>query len=352
MDKDKKKNIIDKKLMLRTAAYSFLASLLSVLVIFAILIYGFDIDNNSTRRIAKLLPFPAAIAGSDIITIKELDQRLDPVKKFYGAEDSFSGIKVNFSTTDVKKILKIKENYLLNKLIEDAIIEREAIARGIKINPEILSQETSQELEQYGEEREVQKSLSSLYGWNVSDFEENIVKSHLYEKRLLENLKDTDDSYKNSREKMEKALAELEEGADFKSVAKKYSEGASVENEGDLGWFKAEEMLPEIASIAFKLEKGRVSEIIESSLGYHIVKIEDKKNENGEDKIKLRQVFTKTKTIGDWLSEQEKNMKVYVPLKDFYWNREEGKVDFSDKSLEKFEEDMGKNYPGNISIMF
>lgn len=352
MNKDKKNNIIGKKLILSTAAYSLLASLSAALIIFTVLIYVFNMDNKPTRRMAELLPFPAAIVGNDIITIKELNRRLDPIKKFYAAVDPSSEEKVAFSTADGQKILKIKEKYLLNKLIEDAIIEKEAIGRGVKITPEMLSQEASQELKQYGDEKEVQKSLNDLYGWSVSDFQEYVTRSYLYEKGLLENLKNTDDSYKNSREKIEKALSELKEGTDFRSVAKKYSEGASGENEGDLGWFSVEELLPEISAVAFNLDKGKTSEIIESSLGYHIVKIEDKKNENGEDKVRLRQVFTKTKTISDWLSEYEKNIKIHIPLKDFYWNQDEEKVDFSDENFKKFEEDLGKNYPGSISVAF
>lgn len=352
MDENKKKFVINKKMVLNTVIYSILSSLFAALVIFVILIYGFDVDNNSTRRIAQLLHFPAAIVENDIITIKELDQRLDPIKKFYLTADPSSGMKVDLSSVDGKKMIKIKEKYLLNKLIEDAIIEKEAIRRGVKITPEMLSQEASQELKQYGDEKEVQKSLNDIYGWNISDFQENVTKPYLYEKGLLEKIKANDDSYKSSKEKMEKASAELKEGNDFKSIASKYSEGASAENEGDLGWLSAKEMLPEISAIAFGLEKGKVSEIIESSLGYHIVKIEDKKNENGEDKIRLRQIFTRFETISDWISKHEKSIRIRVPLKDFYWNQDDGKIDFSDENLKKFEEELNKNYPGDNSVTF
>lgn len=352
MDENKKKNTIDRKMMLDTAAYSFLASLLITLFIFVVLIYGFDVDNNSTRRMVKILPFPAAVAGNDIITIEELDRRMDPVKNFYLSAESSSEGKIDFPDSDVQKILKVKKKYILNKLVEDAIIEREATKEGIEITPEMLSQETSRELERYGEKEEVRRSLADLYGWNIPDFEENVVRPRLYEKGLLENLKKTDDSYKNSRVKIEKALDELKEGNDFKSIVKTYSEGESAKNEGDLGWFGAEEMLPEISSVVSGLDKGKTSEIIESSLGYHIVRIEDRKKEDEEEKIRLRQIFVKTKTVSDWLGEYEKTIKIYIPLKDFFWNKDEGRVDFQDKDLQKFEEDIGKNYPGGISTMF
>lgn len=351
MDKNKKKKS-NKKLIVSTVAYSVLASMSAAAIIFAVLVYGFDIDNNLTRRIVDLMHFPAAIYGNNIITIEELDRKMDPIKKFYEKNPSSDGSHVDISTTDGKKMLKIKEKYLLNKIIENAIIEKEALRRGIEIAPETLSQEVSKELGQYGEESEIEKSLSRLYGWSVSDFEENIVKPELYKKKLLENFKVTDPSYEYSRGKIEEALAELKKGTDFKSVVKKYSEGTSVASEGDLGWFSAREMLPEISSVAFSLGEGKTGEIVESSLGYHIIKVEGRKNENGEDKVRLRQIFVKTKTIGDWLGEYQKTIKIYIPLRYLYWDEDEGRIDFSSGNLKKFEENMIKNPPEDISTMF
>jgi peptidyl-prolyl cis-trans isomerase C len=71
---------------------------------------------------------------------------------------------------------------------------------------------------------------------------------------------------------------ELEKGADFAELAKSKSKdpGAAAEG-GDLGFFTKDQMVPEFADAAFKLEKGKLSEPVKSSFGWHIIKVEDKR---------------------------------------------------------------------------
>ena len=76
-----------------------------------------------------------------------------------------------------------------------------------------------------------------------------------------------------------KALrAEIEKGTDFAELAKQRSKdpGAAAQG-GDLGYFSKEQMVPEFAEAAFKLEKGQLSEPVKSQFGWHIIKVEDKR---------------------------------------------------------------------------
>ena len=71
---------------------------------------------------------------------------------------------------------------------------------------------------------------------------------------------------------------ELEKGADFAEVAKQKSKDTAAAAEGgDLGYFTKEQMVPEFAEAAFKLEKDKLSEPVKSPFGWHIIKIEDKR---------------------------------------------------------------------------
>jgi hypothetical protein len=80
--------------------------------------------------------------------------------------------------------------------------------------------------------------------------------------------------------------------------------------------------------------------------------VEDKKTENGAVMVKIKQIFVKTKNFSDWLLEQEKSIKIYVLLPDFYWDKENKEVRFRDKSLEEFEKKAMENPAGDISVMF
>jgi peptidyl-prolyl cis-trans isomerase C len=73
-------------------------------------------------------------------------------------------------------------------------------------------------------------------------------------------------------------LAELKKGKAFADLAKEKSKDPSAkENGGDLGYFTKDQMVPEFAEVAFKLEKGKISEPVKSQFGWHIILVEDKR---------------------------------------------------------------------------
>ena len=73
-------------------------------------------------------------------------------------------------------------------------------------------------------------------------------------------------------------LAEIKKGADFAELAKQKSKdpGAAAEG-GDLGYFGKEQMVPEFAETAFKMDKGQMSDPVKTQFGWHIIKVEDKR---------------------------------------------------------------------------
>lgn len=72
--------------------------------------------------------------------------------------------------------------------------------------------------------------------------------------------------------------AEAQGGADFAELAKAKSEGPTKANGGDLGYFTADKMVPEFSTAAAALEIGAVSGPVKSQFGWHIIKLEDKRN--------------------------------------------------------------------------
>ena len=78
-----------------------------------------------------------------------------------------------------------------------------------------------------------------------------------------------------ARAKLEEAMKEIRAGADFATVARKYTEEpGGKERGGDLGWFRSGAMVREFDQMAFALRVGDVSPIIETSFGFHIIKLE------------------------------------------------------------------------------
>lgn len=80
-----------------------------------------------------------------------------------------------------------------------------------------------------------------------------------------------------TKEAAEKAMAELDTGRAFESVAQEMNMDASKARGGDIGWYPRGRLVPEFENTAFALQKGEVSDIVQTRFGFHIIKIEDRR---------------------------------------------------------------------------
>ena len=84
---------------------------------------------------------------------------------------------------------------------------------------------------------------------------------------------------KEAEGKLRAVIARLKKGEDFAKIATELTEDPSGKaNGGDLGYFTKDQMVPEFAEVAFKLEKGQLSEPVKTQFGWHVLKVEDKRN--------------------------------------------------------------------------
>ena len=95
------------------------------------------------------------------------------------------------------------------------------------------------------------------------------------------------ESLDQALQKIEDIQDELNKGADFEELARKYSDCPSAAQGGDLGYFSRGQMVPEFEKAAFALEIGEVSEPVLTEFGYHLIRVDDKRD--GE--IKARHIL-------------------------------------------------------------
>jgi peptidyl-prolyl cis-trans isomerase C len=116
--------------------------------------------------------------------------------------------------------------------------------------------------------------------------------------------------------KANKIKKDLDKGADFSTLAKKSSDDEETKDKGgDIGYFSRETINPDIADAAFSLKTGEISKPVRSVLGYHIIKVTDKKE---PELIPLLQVERKIKMTIFELKKQEVIKEKIKQLKEKY----------------------------------
>jgi peptidyl-prolyl cis-trans isomerase SurA len=90
----------------------------------------------------------------------------------------------------------------------------------------------------------------------------------------------TPEEVKTRRARVETALAQVRQGADFRQVAASFSDAPDAFQGGDMGWRQAAR-LPNIFLQAVQgLKLGQTSDILRSPAGFHILKLVDKRGSN------------------------------------------------------------------------
>jgi len=120
------------------------------------------------------------------------------------------------------------------------------------------------------------REIEEYYEYNIDTFlQPKEVKARHILLKLGQDAAEEED--KKVREKATKVLEEARKGNDFAALAKKYSEGPTKSEGGDLGYFTAGRMVKPFEDTAFKMKKGEISDLVRTRFGYHIIKVEDVK---------------------------------------------------------------------------
>jgi peptidyl-prolyl cis-trans isomerase C len=83
---------------------------------------------------------------------------------------------------------------------------------------------------------------------------------------------------KAAEDKVKATIERIKKGEDFAILAQSLTEDPSgKQNGGDLGYFTRDQMVPEFSEVAFRLQKGQVSDPIKTQFGWHVLKVEDKR---------------------------------------------------------------------------
>lgn len=94
------------------------------------------------------------------------------------------------------------------------------------------------------------------------------------------------DTDKANRAKAEEVLKRARGGEDFAKLAQEFGTDGTKDKGGELGWFGPGQMHPDFEKAAYALKPGEISDIVQTSFGFHIIKLEGRKTETVDGKPK------------------------------------------------------------------
>ena len=140
------------------------------------------------------------------------------------------------------------------------------------------------------------------------------------------------------KDKLNNFRKRVYDGEDFKVLAALYSDDVgSVNNGGELGFMSRGELVPEFERAAFKLNNNEISEVVESTFGFHIIQMIERRGEQ----ISVRHILIKPKFSS--LSLRNAKEKISAIKLDIDSNV----IPFEDAVI-KYSEDNSKNNGGLI----
>ena len=106
----------------------------------------------------------------------------------------------------------------------------------------------------------------------------------------------------------------------FEEIAKQYSDDAGSGSQGgSLGWAQPGQMVPEFEQVMFNTDPGQISAPFESRFGWHILKVEDRRQQDMGEEMQANQARSSIRQrkyneeLQNWL--REIRSQAYIELK-------------------------------------
>ncbi len=279
------------------------AGLLAVVLLLGLL--------GSGSLLAKVVNKTVAVVNNEIITLEDFNKKAGPMLEQY---------RRLYKGTDIEEKIKEMKKEMLDQMVEEKILRQEAKKQNIIVTKQDIQKGVDEVKKRFSPENNYKEYKEELkrQGYTEKGFE-NDIKEQLMVMQLIDKeikgkatlpneaeVKKYYDEHKKelkqdeqvrarhilirvdekadlktqsaALKKIQEVQAKVKKGEDFATLAKEYSEDpGSKENGGDLGFFSKDTMVPEFSKVAFALKTGKVSDVVKTSFGYHLIKVEEAK---------------------------------------------------------------------------
>lgn len=293
-----------------------------------------------------------AVVNDEVITLSELNNAFEPYQERF---------KASYQGPDREKALGETRATLLNRLIDNLLMEQESRKTGVTVRNE----EVTDAINDMQKQRKISPDefLKAMQREGITmdayrkDIRDQLIRVKLIRRDIKSKVAVTDEEigeyYQKHREDYdgkeavrirqivllrpkeenpaakEKLRADADaiykrllNGEPFEQLSAKYSQGPAVAEGGDIGYIEKGMIHSEVEDVAFSLPLNQISDVIASPVGFHIIKVVDRRGaglkaiENVREEIREKIDREKMeKKFGEWLEELRKKSHIEIKLK-------------------------------------
>jgi parvulin-like peptidyl-prolyl isomerase len=290
-----------------------------------------------------------AVVNDEVITLKEFNDACEPYLK--RIDETYKG-------NDKEVIIRQTKDAILQRLIDNLLIEHEAKKAGASIKEEEVTDVlkemlTKQNIKMEDFLKRLESEGNSLAAVK-KEIKEQLMRMRLMRReikaKIMVSEQEIGEYYNQHRDEYEgkeavrikQILLLIPQGADkatkakikeealqiqkralggepFEQLAAKYSQGPGAAQGGDIDFIEKGGIIPEVETVAFSLPLEQVSGVIESGIGFHILKVVDKRGAGLKPMATVREeIKTKLedgkleKKYDEWISSVRKKSSIEI----------------------------------------
>ena len=211
-------------------------------------------------------------------------EQINRIAQDFSSQEQFSSVLMDEMGITVPEL---KEFYL--EMITEQRLKDQIISNEIKTKVHI----TEAEVEEYFNE-------------NISEMPLKPSQDELG--MIVREIQPSKETRNKARQEMNAIIDKLAEGEDFSDLLKRFPEFGENISGGDLGFFGRGKMIKSFEDAAFALRPGEVSGIVETMFGYHIIKMEERR----DDEIRVSHIIKEVNITEEDISRTKELMEVVL----------------------------------------
>jgi hypothetical protein len=228
----------------------------------------FKWQNNSIKELTRVIPFPAAVVNYKFLPYYDWLKEVEALETYYR---HLQRISPDLKFPSAGQI----QRRIIEKMIDQELLNQLVSRYNIKVSSDEIDRQVIFFATRVGGMDNLREQLKNNYDWTINDFRKYIcVPSILKNKVQMKLLEEPEsDQAKLLAQDILRRIKENENSFEF--YARNFSRDSSAAYGGEMGYFRKEDLSPEIYNAIIKLKPGEISQIILNSIGFHIIEVEE-----------------------------------------------------------------------------